>query len=96
MAKSARKAQRRSTQRQRQRRRRAADNRALGKDRKLAGDRRTEDEAVEEASKESFPASDAPASGLPDKPPVNADEKWKAARKARQRAKRRRGGQTTA
>lgn len=50
------------------------------------------DKTVEEAGKESFPASDSPASGLPDKPPANADEKWKAARKAkaRQRAKRRR------
>jgi hypothetical protein len=50
------------------------------------------DKTADEAGKESFPASDSPASGLPDKPPANADEKWKAARKAkaRQRAKRRR------
>ena len=46
------------------------------------------DKTVEEAGKESFPASDPPASGVPDKPPANADEKWKAARKARQSAKR--------
>jgi hypothetical protein len=50
--------------------------------------RKAKNGKVEEAGKESFPASDPPASGLPDKPPTNADEKWKAARKARQRAKR--------
>jgi len=53
-------------------------------------ERKAKNGTVEEAGKESFPASDPPASGLPDKPPANADEKWKAARKARQRAKRRR------
>ena len=55
--------------------------------------RKAKDTTGEEAGKESFPASDPPASGLPDKPPRNADEKWKAARKARQRVKR--GGRTT-
>ncbi|MDB6085742.1 MAG: hypothetical protein JWN43_3623 [Gammaproteobacteria bacterium] len=29
--------------------------------------------------KDSFPASDPPASHLPDEPPSNADEKWAAA-----------------
>lgn len=35
--------------------------------------------AVDESVEESFPASDAPASRLPDEPPVNADAKWRAA-----------------
>jgi len=35
--------------------------------------------AVDEAVEESFPASDPPASRLPDEPPVNADAKWRAA-----------------
>ena len=34
---------------------------------------------VEQSSKESFPASDPPASHLPDRPPSNADQKWRAA-----------------
>jgi hypothetical protein len=38
--------------------------------------------AVDESVKESFPASDPPASHLPDEPPANADAKWEAARKA--------------
>jgi hypothetical protein len=82
MAKPGRKAQRNNAARQRQRKRRA-------KDRQLAANRRADNQTVEEAGKESFPASDPPASGLPDKPPGNADEKWKAARKARQRVNRR-------
>jgi hypothetical protein len=35
--------------------------------------------AVDEAVEESFPASDPPASRLPDEPPVNAEAKWQAA-----------------
>lgn len=38
--------------------------------------------AVDEAVSESFPASDPPASRLPDEPPVNAEAKWEAARAA--------------
>ncbi len=34
---------------------------------------------VDDSLKASFPASDPPASQLPDKPPVNADAKWQAA-----------------
>ncbi|HVY80458.1 MAG TPA: YgaP-like transmembrane domain [Steroidobacteraceae bacterium] len=41
-------------------------------------------EAVDEAIDESFPASDPPASRLPDEPPSNAEAKWKAARAAGQ------------
>jgi hypothetical protein len=41
---------------------------------------------VDEAVKESFPASDAPASGLPDTPPANADEKWAAAKRRKKAA----------
>lgn len=37
--------------------------------------------AVDEAVLESFPASDPPASRLPDEPPVNAEAKWEAARR---------------
>jgi hypothetical protein len=39
-------------------------------------------QAVDESINESFPASDPPASRLPDDPPVNADAKWAAARAA--------------
>lgn len=49
-------------------------------ERQLSGHlRRTDAQVVDEAVKESFPASDAPATGLPDTPPANADEKWAAA-----------------
>jgi hypothetical protein len=39
-------------------------------------------EAVDQSVEESFPASDPPASHLPDVPPVNAEAKWAAARAA--------------
>jgi hypothetical protein len=42
-------------------------------------------EAVDESVSESFPASDPPASRLPDEPPVNAEAKWEAARAAERR-----------
>jgi hypothetical protein len=38
--------------------------------------------AIDESLIETFPASDPPASRLPDVPPVNAAAKWAAARKA--------------
>ena len=54
-------------------------------ERRLAGAHHAESKAVDEAVKESFPASDAPASGLPDTPPVNADEHWAAASEAKRK-----------
>jgi hypothetical protein len=39
-------------------------------------------QAVDESVEESFPASDPPASRLPDEPPSNAEAKWAAARAA--------------
>lgn len=47
-------------------------------------------EAVDDALKGTFPASDPPASHLPDVPPANAALKWKAAEASRPR----RGSQT--
>lgn len=42
-------------------------------ERRLRSDQHdSESAAVDEAVRESFPASDPPASGLPDKPPANA------------------------
>ncbi len=46
----------------------------------------TASNALDNSLKESFPASDPPASGLPDEPPANADAKWQAAGTARTRA----------
>jgi hypothetical protein len=57
-------------------------------ERQLLGGRKTDSQIVDEAAKESFPASDAPASGLPDKPPANAGEKWRAAEAAKPRKRR--------
>jgi hypothetical protein len=51
----------------------------LEAERQLQGKQRSMTQKVDEAAKESFPASDPPASGLPDQPPANADEKWAAA-----------------
>jgi hypothetical protein len=45
-------------------------------------------EAVDDPLKGTFPASDPPASHIPDEPPVNADAKWKAAEAARKKAPR--------
>jgi hypothetical protein len=39
--------------------------------------------AVDDSIKQSFPASDPPASRIPDVPPVNAEAKWEAAAKAK-------------
>jgi len=50
---------------------------------------RTDNQRVDESVRESFPASDAPASGLPDKRPANADSKWAAADAAKQPRKSR-------
>jgi hypothetical protein len=64
-------------------------------ERRLAGTHSAESKAVDEAVNESFPASDAPASGVPDKAPVNADEHWAAATEAK-REKTPRGTSRTA
>jgi len=40
-------------------------------------------EAVDDSLKSTFPASDPPASHLPDVPPANAAAKWKAAEASR-------------
>jgi len=48
----------------------------------------TSSRAVDDALQDSFPASDPPASRLPDEPPANAEEKWRAAGAARAGASR--------
>ncbi|HUQ51761.1 MAG TPA: DUF2934 domain-containing protein [Gammaproteobacteria bacterium] len=45
-------------------------------ERRLQGDQhRADSAAVDEAMRESVPASDPPSSGLPDKPPVNVKKR---------------------
>jgi hypothetical protein len=51
----------------------------LQAERQLQGKQPSPTQKVDEAVRESFPASDPPASGLPDQPPANAEEKWAAA-----------------
>ena len=57
-------------------------------ERLLGAEPRTDNQRVDESVRESFPASDAPASGVPDKPPANADKKWAAADAAKSRKSR--------
>ena len=45
----------------------------------LEAERKLKSRAMDEAAKESFPASDPPASHVPDNPPANAKDKWVAA-----------------
>jgi hypothetical protein len=57
-------------------------------ERLLGAEPRTDNQRVDESVRESFPASDAPASGLPDKPPANAERKWAEADAAKPRKNR--------
>lgn len=47
-----------------------------------ASSKAAQSNALDESIDQSFPASDPPASHLPDEPPVNAEAKWEAARAA--------------
>lgn len=56
----------------------------LDAERRLFGEQSTiTANALDESLKESFPASDPPASHTPDVPPANADEKWATHRRAK-------------
>lgn len=46
-----------------------------------AAERRAASATVDDSLQQTFPASDPPASHLPDVPPVNADAKWAAAKR---------------
>jgi Protein of unknown function (DUF2892) len=56
--------------------------RMSGAGRSDASTRAAQSDAIDESVDQSFPASDPPASHLPDEPPVNAEAKWRAARAA--------------
>ncbi len=45
----------------------------------LEAERKLKGRAMDESSRQSFPASDPPASHFPDQPPANAEDKWEAA-----------------
>jgi hypothetical protein len=66
-----------------------ADEHWFEAERLLGAGGRMDNQRVDESVRESFPASDAPASGLPDKRPANADSKWAAADAAKQPRKSR-------
>jgi hypothetical protein len=48
-----------------------------------------ESRRVDDSLRDTFPASDPPASQMPDEPPANADEKWKAAATRKRRPRTR-------
>lgn len=52
-------------------------------ERQLTQTASNESKRVDEAVRESFPASDSPAIGVPDTPPANADEKWAVAKQSK-------------